>query len=248
MSLGKLVKTALPIVVVGLAACGDPAAPSSRVVSLSFTSRAALVPGPANRAPNFDITVTSGTNTIIFTKAQLVVRKIKLELAATTVCADDDKGADDCSELELSPRLVDLPLTDLLTTGLSASIPEGTYKKIEFRVHKPGSDSADVAFKAANPNFANSSIRVEGTFNGVAFVFTSAINEKVEMEFNPPVVVTAATNNVTIQVDIRTWFKNTDGSLISPITANPGQPNEGLVSNKIKASLKAFEDGNKDGK
>ena len=239
-----LVRTLLPLVAVGIAACGDSSTtPNTRPVALSFTSRAATTLGA-----NFDITVTSGTNTLVITKAQLVVRKIKLKLSATTACADDDTSPDDCNEMELAPRLVDLPVTDVLATAINASIPEGTYRKIEFRIHKPGDDAPDAAFKLANPNFANSSVRVEGTFNGQPFVFTSAVNEKVELEFNPPVVITNTNNNVTIQVDVPTWFRNTDGTIISPATANPGQPNASIVASKIKASLKGFKDDDKDGK
>jgi hypothetical protein len=53
---------------------------------------------------------------------------------------------------------------------------------------------------------------------------------------------------VTVQVDLRTWFRNSDGSIINPATANPGQPNASLVASKIRASLKSFEDDDKDGK
>lgn len=70
----------------------------------------------------------------------------------------------------------------------------------------------------------------------------------MELEFNPPIVITNTNNNVTIQVDVRTWFRNTDGTIISPATANPGQPNASIVTSKIKASLKAFKDDDKDGK
>ena len=97
-----------------------------------------------------------------------------------------------------------------------------------------------------NPNFANSSIRVEGTFNGTAFVFTSALSEKEELEFNPPIVVDATNKNITVQIDLRSWFKS-GTTVINPATANPGQPNENLVRSNIKASLRALEDDDRNG-
>jgi len=70
----------------------------------------------------------------------------------------------------------------------------------------------------------------------------------VELEFNPPLVVDAAGKNVTVQVDVGSWFKASGGAIIDPRTANPGQPNASAVAARIKASLRGFNDDNKDGK
>ena len=191
--------------------------------------------------------MTAGVNTIVITKAQVVVRRIKLEQAVTATCADDDTaGDDDCAETSIGPVLVDLPLTANTVTSINASIPDGTYRKIDFRIHKPGGDANDAAFVAANPTFANISIRVEGTFNGTAFVFTSTVSEKEELEFNPPVVIDATNKNITVQFDLSSWFKS-GTTVINPTTANPGQPNENLVRSNIRASLRALEDDDKNG-
>ena len=239
----SLLKVAAPLLVVGAMACGNTSSPNSRPVSVSFSSQAPTTVGAALG----DITVTAGTNTLVMTKAQVVVRRIKLEQSATTTCMDDDnKGDDDCAETTIGPVLVDLPLTANTVTSVDASIPPGTYRKIDFRIHKPTSDPADAAFVTANPNFASSSIRVEGTFNGTAFVFTSALSEKEELEFNPPIVVDATNKNITVQINVSSWFKN-GTAVIDPATANPGQPNENVVRNNIRASLRALEDDDKKG-
>lgn len=235
-----------PLVLLGALACGDSAGLNNRPVSLSFASQ---VPAPAVAAygaPSYSITVTEGANTLVITKAQLVLREIELKTAATATCADD-VGADDCDEIELDPVLVDLPVTAGVVSPITASVPEGTYREIEFDIHKPGDDAKDLAFKAANPAFADISIRVEGTYNGQPFVFTSTANEGVELEFNPPVVIDASNNNVTITVDVGGWFRDANGNLINPATANPGQPNASIVASRIKASLDAFEDDDEDG-
>ena len=232
----------LPVLVgaLGLSGCGNGTGPNSGQVALSFSSQATA---PAT----FDITVTSGGNTLVITKAQMVLREIELKQSTTAACGNDE-AVDDCDELELGAMLIDLPVTAGLTSALTASIPEGTYREIEFEIHKPGDDAKDVAFKAANPLFANISIRVQGTYNGQPFVFTSAVSQDVELEFNPPVVIAAGSNNVTIQVDLTRWFKNSSGALIDPNTANPGLSNASLVAANIKASLRALDDDDKDGK
>ncbi|MEO5568856.1 MAG: hypothetical protein ABIR92_10200 [Gemmatimonadaceae bacterium] len=241
MRIQQLVSLPVLVGALSLSACGDSTSPNSRAVSLSFSSQAAAA------GANFDVIVVSGANTLVITKAQMVLREIELKQSASAACGNDD-AVDDCDEIELGVRLIDLPVTAGLTTALTASIPEGTYREIEFEIHKPSGDAKDAAFKAANPAFADISIRVEGTYNGQQFVFTSAVSQDVELEFNPPVVVTAANNNVTIQVDLSRWFKTSTGALIDPSTANPGQPNVSLVSANIKASLKAVEDDDKDGR
>ena len=238
----NLVKMLLPLAAVGFAACGDSTGPNSKPVSLSFSTQGLVAAGA-----NFDVTVTGGGNTVVITKAQLVIRDIKLKQSATAACVDDDAGSDDCDELKIGPFLADLPLTATATSALTASIPAGTYREVEFKIHKPGSDAADAAFSAANPNFATSSVRVEGTINGTPFVFTNAISEKIELEFNPAIVIDGTNKNVTVQVNVASWFKS-GTTVIDPRTANPGQPNANTVSANIRAALRAVEDDDKDGK
>ena len=235
-------KLIAPLVV--LAACSDSSGPDRRTVSLSFSTQAS--PSFAAQSPNFDITVTVGANTIVVTKAQVVLRKLDLKQSDATSCPDDDSAHEDCNEVKLGPILVDLPLTATASGGITASIPEGTYHEIEFQIHRPTNHTGDAAFAAANPNFANASVRVEGTYNGTPFVFTSTMTQSIELEFNPPVVINADNQNVTVNFDLTNWFK-VNGVVINPTTANPGQPNEQAVTQNIRASLKAFRDDDKNG-
>jgi hypothetical protein len=225
-----------------LAGCGDSTTPNGKPVSIAFSSQALATAGPS-----LDVTIAVGTNTLVITKAQVVVRRIKLT-TSTAVCADDDKGDDDsCAETVVGPLLVDLPLTSTSTsTAISADIPAGTYSSLEFTIHKPGGDTGDAAFATANPNFANSSIRIEGTFNGTPFVFTSTLSEKERVNFNPPVVIDGTNKNVTVALDVGSWFKN-GSTVIDPSTANPGGANENVVRNNIRSSFRAFEDDDKNG-
>lgn len=234
------------LITFGATACTDATGGTRRGVGISFSTQTptALIAG---EGASFDITVSGGGNTIVITKAQLVLRELELKLSATSTCAAGTVE-DSCEEIELGPMLIDLPVTGSVVTPITAQVPAGTYREVEFDIRRPGTDPADAAFVAANPQFNNVSIRVEGTYNGTAFVFTSELDQEVQLDFNPPVVVDATNNNATIQVDISSWFKNADGSLISPATANPGQPNASIVAEKIKVSLRAVEDDNKDGR
>ncbi|HMC55284.1 MAG TPA: hypothetical protein VKH19_08950 [Gemmatimonadaceae bacterium] len=227
-----------------LAAC-DSTSVDRKVVNVSFATLAGAAASAA-----LDVTVDDGTNSIVITKAQIVVRKLELKSSDVTSCAaeegDDNSSSDDCEEVKAGPMLVDLPLTAGATSELTASIPAGTYRELEFQIHKPTSTPADQAFVTANPNFAGASIRVEGTYNGTPFVFTSAMTDVFELEFDPPIALDADNKNVTIKVDLGTWFRN-GTTVIDPATANPGQANETLVRNNIRSSFKSFEDDDHNG-
>lgn len=238
----RLSAVAVPLLF-ALGAC-DSTSSAREGLSVSFSTKAPAAVAVAD-AP-FAISVAEGANTLVITKAELVLRELELKLSSATTCATGTVE-DSCESLELGPMKIDLPTTDVVASPISVTVPAGTYHEIEFDIRRPGTDPADLAFVAANPQFNNVSIRVEGTFNGTPFTFTSQLDQEVQIDFNPPVTITDGTNNVTIGVDLRSWFRNAQGVLINPATANPGQPNESPVTARIKASLRAFEDDDKSG-
>jgi hypothetical protein len=264
---------ALLLGTVGLAACGDSTGTSSGPqgqVSMSLASqpRTAVTPSRASFAVTSSTpgTYSDGTNTLVLTKVQVVVRKIELE-QHTAVCAqaevsaeisadqgstgggnDNPPGDDDgCAELKLGPVLLDVPVT---STGaqqtLSVTLPAGNYDELKFQIHKP-EGSNDQAFLAANPDFAGTSIHVEGTWNGTPFTFNSALTTAQKVELAQPLAVAAnQTTDLTVLVDVSQWFTSA-GTLLDPNTGNSGQPNQSVIENNIRASFHAFEDHDHDG-
>lgn len=196
-----------------------------------------------------DDTLISGTDTLILTRVRIVLREIELKRIDVTDC-DDLVDDDSCEEFAFGPELIDLPLNSGFQQVFALDIDEGTFSEIEFDIHKPDDDDpSDLAFIAANPLFADQSIRVEGTFNGSAFIFESDLNVEQELELQPALVVSGSgSTNVTILVDLDAWFRDTSGSVVDPATANKGEPNEGLVKDNIKQSFEAFEDEDRDSK
>jgi hypothetical protein len=65
----------------------------------------------------------------------------------------------------------------------------------------------------------------------------------------PPAAVDdgAAPTNLTLEIDVATWFVGPDGELIDPSTANDDGPNEGIVEDNIQDSIEGFEDEDEDG-
>ena len=245
-------KTGLALsAIMGAAACADSTGPGKPPVSLSFSTKSLISSGTLSLADAaaFDVTVTGGGNTLVITRVQLVFKEVELKRSNADMCPDDVPGSsDDCEELMLGPLLVDLPLTTGVLTPVSVSIPAGTYRELELKLHKPGNDAQDQAFRAANPTFADTTIRVQGTYNGRAFVFTSRVSEEMELEFNPPLTIGETGGNVTVQIDVATWFRSSSGAVIDPATANIGGLNEGIVKTNIKASFRVLEDDDRDGK
>ncbi|HTH65281.1 MAG TPA: hypothetical protein VL563_11365 [Gemmatimonadales bacterium] len=243
-----------------LAACSNGGS-GAATVSLSLSARSAPLPAataPAGSGPAAvvvaagDSTVIAlGNDTLILRSLAVVLRKIELKRLETSSC-DSIATNGDCEEFESGPVLATFPLGSTNTAAaVTVSAPAGQYDKLEFEIHKTDS-TGDAAFVAANPGFKNISIRVTGTFSKAGsrsdFTFTSDLDASEELGFNPPLAVVDGTPaNLTVRLDVATWFAN-GGALIDPASANVGGPNEGVVQNNIKNSIDAFEDDNRDGR
>ena len=262
----KLVKLAALVPLVVLAACADSTTGNLgfSVTTRRSVSAAALSAARAPGAPMASVTAAGDTtvialapDTIIIRSAELVLRKVELKRSDASSC-DSVAGNGDCEEFETGATLVTLPLgSTAITQDVAINAPAGTFDGLEFEIHKPSSGD-DAAFISANPDFANISIRVTGTFvhgtgSGAGtrsdFVFTSDVDQSEEQILNPPVTVGAGQAvNVTLRVDISTWFLNeTQTALVDPASANKGNANESIVANNIQISFGAFEDDNRDG-
>ena len=168
--------------------------------------------------------------------------------SGTIAMSHDDDGNDhDCDELRIGPYLLDLPLGAGAARAFSIELPAGSYREVKFKVHKATRES-DATFIAAHPEFDQRSVRVVGTYNGVAFDFTSDATASQEDEFNPPLSVDGTTaTDLTFFVDLSTWFM-VNGVLVDPAQASGDQPFASQVKDNIKASIRAFEDDDRDGK
>src|SRR5256884_4161109 len=185
-------------------------------------------------------TFTDGTNTLVISSVEVVLRKVELKRAdaaepagcamSTSGITASDEGAGDGDnghgdELEAGPALVDLPLGGIERT-FTADVPAGTFDALQFQIHKPSSDgdAADQDFLKAHPDFAGISIRVKGTFNGADVTYTSDLSIGEELRFDPPVVVPAGTPaSVTVKLDLAGWSRR-GGARAHPAPRAHGAP------------------------
>lgn len=242
------------LVVLALFACDDSMSPEgSAPVTLSVAvdqSAAAGVAGFETAGLAADITQNDGEHTLVLSRVAVVLREVELERLSAEDCPDGVPDDDECEEFEAGPFLLELPLDGSVTTMVSVDADPDVYDEVEFDIHKPEDDSAeDLAFLTAHPDFDGVSIRVEGTFDGEAFVFLQDLNAEQEMPLVPPLEVVAGAGpvNLTLTIDVRSWFVDGAGSLIDPREANVGGASEEIVEDNIEASIDLFEDDDRDG-
>jgi hypothetical protein len=168
-----------------------------------------------------------------------------------TSSSSHDSGDDgDEDEVEFGPFLIDLA-GDLLDpakvpTVAVSDVPEGTFDETEIVICVPaapeGSPLADLAA-------AGASIIVDGTrplpagAGSQPFTFVTAVRieleNEMELEVGPD-----KTASITIAFDASGWFKNADGTLLDPALDS----DRSAIEANIRASFKAFEDEDHDGR
>jgi hypothetical protein len=195
--------------------------------------------------------VVSGTNgKVRITSAQVVLSHI--ELASDVACAGDPSGdaneateANDATdpagasepdaanndehgcEVQLDPVTVNLPMDGTTKVILDALVPAGTYSGVRAKLE--GVTVVGVVTDAGGTDHP--------------FTFTSSLEAELAMNFASPVKVDASTNNLTVDVNLSSWFTDAAGAVIDPTTA-AGQE---AIEKAIRTSLQAFEDDNHDG-
>jgi hypothetical protein len=240
-------------------ACGSADGPivtgadAATSLSVSFAATGTAATAAAGSA----VLVGTANDTLVISQVQLVLGNVKVRKAGVPSCPDsmavstqrgrssDDRG---CSRLDLGPVLLDLPLSGSGTSALGVTVPSGTYSEIEFELDDVRTDSratqAERDFLAANPSLRDITMKVVGTYKGVAFTLNSKVNAEVEFEFSPALVVQPGVNdNVTIALDLGRWFKNSSGAILAPTVANLAAINQNIL-----AAFEAYGDRDRDGR
>ena len=226
-------KKLLALVPLLLAACGND---STR---LALSSRAG--PAPGSQA----LTLENG---IAVERVRIVVDRVRLSRVGVDASSE---GAEEDHEVLRTPFLVDLASSALdgtLVPVIGVDAPAGTFEEIELRIHKinpnevPADQAAAFADLAGTSPGNGASIRVDGTIDGAAFAYLAFFEE--ELEFQGPFVVEEdATSNVTLNLDPSAWF-TADGARLDP----RDEANRSRIEQNIKASLRAFDDDDRDGR
>ena len=234
--------SALSLLAVAFVGCGDATSAGRSSTSLLVAGRTSS--SLAVSRALLDISMTAGGHSLVIGKAQMVLAEMELKATSSSACAAE-AAEDDCTELQVAPIVVDLPLGAVKSLDVSALLPPGTYREIELDVDavESGEHATSAAFHAAHPDFRNVSVRVTGTFDGSPFIFETAQDFEVELEFPSPFVVGAGASSLTLNIDVASWFQ------VGSTILDPSNPeNRSVITNNIGRSIAAFRDDDRDGR
>jgi hypothetical protein len=144
------------------------------------------------------------------------------------VLSELEVEGEDSAEVEThgTQVLVALPVNGSVVTPINTPLIPGVYTELEMKVN---------------------TVRIQGTFDGQPFDVTVTVNEDLETEIRPPLVVTETSPaNLTVAIAITNWFRNDDGSAIDLLNLTLDARSR-LASN-INNSFDAFEDDDRSGR
>lgn len=233
-----------------LAACSSDLTGGNRhSVQLSVTTKSGISASGNGVASDL---VVGPAGELTLTRVQLVFRKIELDRRGTADCSvesddsnddndinddhrHDGRVEDECEDVLRDPLLVDVPVDDVLHPVIEVPLPEGEFSELEAKLGPARNRSI----------LDGNSVRVTGTFGSAKtpFVFESKMRAKLEMDFDPALVVDGSTKNATVNIDVRNWFLTSAGAVIDPTNS----ANRVLIENRIRRSFHAFEDNHERG-
>jgi len=187
--------------------------------------------GPIRTTLRFQATYAAPaakTNGVIdIQEAKMLVRAIKFH------------STEDSLDFKTGTLVVNLNPNDPSNTVVVEDIPEGTYKRITFDIHKPEDDEtiSDPEFKLGTSGDQRFSVIVKGTMDGTAFDLRLKNNMKQRLDLVPPLVIAPGNGalNVTMQVDLNRWFVGEDGRALDASDFDD-------IEEAVKASFKAEKD------
>jgi len=177
--------------------------------------------------------VISGSNgELTLDEIRIIINEVELHRADPSCDSIESSGAD-CGEFEAGPRFLDLPLDGQPVEAVTALIPAGSYKELDFEIEDLEDDEDDpteAALIAAVrseilqqiPDWPRkASAMVTGSFTptgGAAVDFRVFLEAEIEIEFEliPNLVVDdsgAANRDLTVDVAPQIWFSNPDGTV-----------------------------------
>ena len=197
-----------------------------------------------SQTDNVSLSVTSSTDSIgdsqgilILDTVKILIKDIKLNVA---------NNNQDSTNFKTVPYVLFLNLTSEVNKIGSAIIPEGSYDKLKFEVHKlnDNEDVPDPEFADANGRY---SVVVKGRYLGQYFVYksTKSAHQKINFPFSIS-VLSKTLSNITMVAKPYIWFiKN--GAYLDPRDPSNTNDIDNNIKDNIKNNLKAFRDNDKNG-
>ncbi|MCX6163559.1 MAG: hypothetical protein NTU73_01650 [Ignavibacteriae bacterium] len=165
---------------------------------------------------------------------KILIKDIKLKVA---------NNNPDTTNFKVGPFVIFLNLDSSINTISSAIIPEGTYSKIKFEIHKLNNNDI-----SPDPEFTEGySVIVKGWYDGNYFVYKSKKSAHQILKFTNDIPITTANyTNITLIVKPYIWFIK-DGIYLDPRIETNSNDIDNNIKDDINHNYKVFRDNNKDG-
>jgi hypothetical protein len=198
-------------------------------------------PVNSTQTDNLSFSGTSSTDSVgdsqtyfILDTVKILIKDIKLNVA---------NNNEDSINFKVGPFVLFLNLISSINEISSAIIPEGSYNKIKFEIHKLNNNEI-----SPDPEFTEGySVIVKGWYYGNYFVYKSTKSAHQILSFpgNLP-ITTSDFSNITLIAKPYIWFiKN--GSYLNPMDPANENDIDNNIKDNINHNFKAFRDNNKDG-
>ena len=133
-------------------------------------------------------TFSDGSNTLVIDRVQLVLREIELKRADRDVTCTASWPTTMTVKARGRPRAARRAARARAARPEPSSHgPAGDLREVEFEIHKPSDDERGRRVRAANPDFADVSVRVKVRTTGTSSS-TPAISGEEGIELSPPLV------------------------------------------------------------
>lgn len=193
--------------------------------------------------PDAQGTAASEVDSVIVTRARFALRDIKF------------KTQSDSATFRTSPFVLEMNLNGILQEISAADVPFGSYRRIEFDVHKITANEVAQLLPEEQAEFQDflvgggKSVIVYGWMYKADgphdFTFYSAlnVNQKVVLPQALEVSETYPVAHVTMMVAAGDWFRDSKDGLLDPMDPS----NENTISQNISRSVHVFKDTDRDG-
>lgn len=174
-------------------------------------------------------------NTLDISAVQMVLDQVEFRRTSGEGCVDStsrDDG-DSCAELAVEPSVLDLPVDSDPITTQPIAVEPGTYEALEFDLHLAAPGDVD------NLALLGGSVRIEGNFNGTLLQEALFDPEgEVELVLEDPIELEeGSSSGMTLTVDVASWFRAEDGTVIDPTAAAQDPELSQQVADRIMDSF-----------
>lgn len=191
----------------------------------------ATASGPLRVGGPLEISGSNGSLSI--DDIYIIINEVELDPADGS-CDDVEVSGDDCPEFEAPPRFLNLPLDGEPIAAVTAVVPPGSYKQLDFEIEDLEDDEDDPAEAAAIaavrtqildqfPDWPRkASMMIVGSFapsTGGSVDFRTFVDAEIEIEMDlvPNLVIAedgSASRELTVNVRPDIWFTREDNTVV----------------------------------